>query len=143
VRNIDFHPFSGKLYSASDDGELKVWDLNYEKMLQKYNIYDEEKRPLNQVTHPADFYSAKSCPLTMTSSKSGNLVFVALSDNTLRMIDSRICDKQGNLLNKILKEQGHTSFVKSILCSSDESVLYTGGVDGTLKIWDISTAKVI
>lgn len=47
VRSIDFHPASGKLYSASDDGELKVWDLNCEKMLQKYLVYDKEKKPFD------------------------------------------------------------------------------------------------
>jgi len=32
VRSIAFSA-CGRLYSASDDGELKVWDLNTEKML--------------------------------------------------------------------------------------------------------------
>jgi WD40 repeat protein len=68
VRSIDFHPSSGKLYSASDDGELKVWDLNCEKMLQKYLVFDKEKKYCDQVTHPAEFYTAKACPLAMCSS---------------------------------------------------------------------------
>jgi len=35
VRAIDYGKH-GKLFSASDDGELKLWDLNCEKILQRY-----------------------------------------------------------------------------------------------------------
>ena len=33
----------GRLFSASDDGKLFMWDLHVEKILHKYNTFDEEK----------------------------------------------------------------------------------------------------
>lgn len=120
MRFIDFDPCCGKLYSASDDGDMKVWDLNCEKLMHKYRIYMEERRYNSdspQLTHPAEFYTAKSCPLALAASRSGNLVFTSFSDNTLRMIDVRCSDKEGNLLSKPLSEGGHSSFVKSIAVS--------------------------
>ena len=99
---------------------------------------------MGQCTHPADFFKGNACPLSMTCSPSGNLVFAGFSNDTLRMIDSRISDKKsGNLVTKFLKDGGHTGLVKSLCVSSDESVLYSGGVDSTVRIWDIGTRRVI
>lgn len=33
--------------------------------------------------------------------------------------------------------------IKSIWVSEDESLLYTGGCDGTVRLWDIGTRSVI
>jgi WD40 repeat protein len=45
VRCIDYSLASGKLFSCSDDGELNLFDLHAEKLLQKYEIWDKEKKP--------------------------------------------------------------------------------------------------
>ena len=75
----------------------------------------------------------------MASSASGNLVFVAFSDNSLKMIDNRIPpDSKTNAT--IVKNfvGGHPDLIKSLLVSPDESVLYSGGTDGVVCIWDVS-----
>jgi WD40 repeat protein len=38
---------------------------------------------------------------------------------------------------------GHTGLVKSIQVGSDETVVYTGGMDGTLRLWDVGKRAVI
>jgi WD40 repeat protein len=40
VRTIDYAKQRGSLFSASDDGQLFMWDLNAEKLMQKYNFAD-------------------------------------------------------------------------------------------------------
>ena len=40
VRTIDYAKKRGSLFSASDDGQLFMWDLNAEKLMQKYNFAD-------------------------------------------------------------------------------------------------------
>ena len=37
VRAIDYSP-SGKLYSASDDGEIKIWDLNFFDCAKTFHV---------------------------------------------------------------------------------------------------------
>jgi hypothetical protein len=37
--------------------------------------------------------ASKSCPTAMACSPSGNLLFVAFSDNSLKMIDTRMPEK--------------------------------------------------
>lgn len=41
VRTIDYSRHRGSLFSAADDGTLAMWDLNAEKLLQKYNYADQ------------------------------------------------------------------------------------------------------
>ncbi len=50
----------------------------------------------------------------MAASTSGNLVFVAFSDNSLKMIDTRVPDKNGEVREFV---GGHQDLVKSLLVS--------------------------
>jgi hypothetical protein len=36
------------LFSCSDDGQLYLWDLNAEKLIQKYTISDEKAKGLRE-----------------------------------------------------------------------------------------------
>lgn len=76
----------------------------------------------------------------MACSASGDLVFVAFSDNSLKMIDTRVDGK-----SYVVKEfaGGHQDLVKSLLVSEDESVLYSGGTDGVVCIWDVKKQQVV
>ena len=38
---MDYAPSMGRLFSASDDGKIFLWDLNVEKIAQKYANFDE------------------------------------------------------------------------------------------------------
>lgn len=42
VRFICYSKVSGRLFSASDDGKILMWDLSVEKLLQKYEIVEKE-----------------------------------------------------------------------------------------------------
>ena len=41
MRTIDYAVNMGRLFSASDDGKLLLWDLSVEKVASKYSSYDE------------------------------------------------------------------------------------------------------
>ena len=69
----------------------------------------------------------------------GELCFAAYTDDSLHMIDTRCPDSE--FLFK--SGGGHAGMIKSIWVSEDESLLYTGGSDGTVKLWDIGSRAVI
>lgn len=80
----------------------------------------------------------------MASSASGNLVFVAFSDNSLKMIDNRMpMDGRTNMAVPKDFAGGHPDLIKSLLVSPDESVVYSGGTDGVVCIWDVSQQQVV
>ena len=54
------------------------------------------------------------------------------------MIDMRAQD-----VESVFKSGGHTGMIKSIWVSDDETICYTGGSDGTVRLWDIGTRSVI
>lgn len=68
VRCIDYSLACGKLFSCSDDGELNLYDFHAEKLLQKYEIWDKERKPFDQLTCAIDLYQSKSCPTAMACS---------------------------------------------------------------------------
>jgi WD40 repeat protein len=66
------------------------------------------------------------------------MVFVAYTDNTFHMYDTRAASTSHQF-----RTGGHSGLVKSIFVANDESVVYTGGMDGTMRIWDIGKRAVI
>jgi WD40 repeat protein len=74
----------------------------------------------------------------MAVSSSGDLIFAAYTDNSMQLIDIRM-----NTKVRQFKTGGHKDLVKALLVSQDESVVYSGGSDGTLRIWDIGSEQVI
>lgn len=56
VRAIDYGR-SGRLYSASDDGEIKLWDLNSEKLLQRYALLDRDHELVSPIAPSVELYN--------------------------------------------------------------------------------------
>ena len=79
-----------------------------------------------------------SCPTALACSTQGEIVFAAYTDDSLHMIDVRAPDSKG-----LFKSGGHTGMIKSIWVSDDQSIVYTGGSDGTVRLWDVGTRSVI
>lgn len=140
----------GRLFSASDDGKVSLWDLHSEKLMQKYQNFDDtgningtangDNSQYNemQVSHSMDLRSKNSCPTALSCSISGQFCFAAYTDDSLHMIDVRSPE-----IEHFFKSGGHSGMIKSIWVSEDESILYTGGSDGTMRLWDIGTRSVI
>lgn len=108
VRSIDYARQKGSLFSVSDDGNLYMWDLNAEKLMQKYAYADEGKSSIRVdmrreeskeeqkgaeqevlredspvVASYLQISERSCCPSAMGSSQQGNMVFVAYTDNTV------------------------------------------------------------
>lgn len=92
----------------------------------------------DQLSHSQELRANNSCPTALACSISGELAFAAYTDDSLHLIDMRSPDTQ-----RVFTSGGHTGMIKSIWISEDESLLYTGGSDGTVRIWDIGTRSVI
>lgn len=92
----------------------------------------------NQVSYSIELRGKNSCPTALACSRSGDLCFAGYTDDSLHMIDTRSPET-----NMLFKSGGHAGMVKSIWVSDDDSLLYTGGSDGTVKLWDMTTRSAI
>ena len=65
-------------------------------------------------------------------------MFVASTDDSIEMIDIRQSEKPDKEkdVRKFFRN-GHLGLVKSMVLSDDETVLFTGGMDGSMLVWDI------
>ena len=88
-----------------------------------------------------EVFSIRNCPTAMACGSSGDLVFCAFSNDELHMVDVREHDNKKP--NNLFKSGGHSGMIKSIWVSEDESLMYTGGSDGTVRLWDIGARSVI
>ena len=79
-----------------------------------------------------------SCPTALGCSNAGDIAFIAYTDDSLHMHDVRTPENKG-----LFKSGGHTGMIKSIWVSDDQSMVFTGGSDGTVRVWDVGTRTVI
>lgn len=79
-----------------------------------------------------------SCPTALAVCSQGDIAFAAYTDDSLHLIDVRATNAKG-----LFKSGGHTGMIKSIWVSDDQSIVYTGGSDGTVRLWDVGTRAVI
>jgi WD40 repeat protein len=90
------------------------------------------------VSSHLEIFERSCCPSAMASSQQGNMVFVAYTDNTVQMFDTRAPGQSHHF-----RTGGHGGLVKSIFVGSDETVVFTGGMDGTMRLWDVGKRAVI
>ena len=43
VRYINYSKQAGRLFSAADDGQILLWDLSVERLLQKYDLKEQQQ----------------------------------------------------------------------------------------------------
>jgi len=112
---IVFSPDGNKALSASEDGTMKVWDI--EKKAEAQNF---------QVEH---IWAAAFSP-------DGRQILTGGDDGTITRWDATT----GAELDTF---QGHTSRVYAVAFSSDGSQAVSGDGKGTIKVWDIEQNKAI
>ncbi|MDZ7968696.1 MAG: serine/threonine-protein kinase [Nostoc sp. DedSLP03] len=117
VNALAISPDGHTLASASDDKNIKLWDLNTKKVLAS----------LSGHTH-----AVKS----VTFSPDGQILATASDDKTIKLW-------QFDTLKEICTLWGHAHAVKSVAFSPDGQILASGSWDKTIKLWDVNTGREI
>ncbi|AVH69873.1 serine/threonine-protein kinase [Nostoc sp. 'Lobaria pulmonaria (5183) cyanobiont'] len=117
VNALAISPDGYTLASASDDKNIKLWDLNTKKVLAS----------LSGHTH-----AVKS----VTFSPNGQILATASDDKTIKLW-------QVETLEEICTLLGHAHAVKSVAFSPDGQILASGSWDKTIKLWDVNTGREI
>ncbi len=117
VRSVLFASVGDWLFSGSDDGTIKGWDL--------------AERP-EQVTlrgHSGIIHSIAVSP-------DDSLIASGSSDRTIRLWDLETKQQTAVL-------SGHEDEVFGVTISHDSNLLASGSGDGTIKIWDLRTLQEV
>lgn len=111
------HPYSQRLYSASVDGRILVWDLDTCQVIQEI--------------------SPGCGPLhTLVLSPMGHKAYVLANDNRIHVVNTR----SGRELTPHYVNQGS---VNTLDLSADGKILASGGEDGKIILYDAETFEVL
>ncbi len=117
INALAISPDGYTLASASDDKNIKLWDLNTKKILASLSGHA---------------HAVKS----VTFSPDGKILATASDDKTIKLW-------QVETLEEICTLLGHSHAVKSVAFSPDGQILASGSWDKTIKLWDVNTGREI
>lgn len=114
ISSLEWYPQdSGMFVSALSNGSLSIWDTNELAVAYTFKL-------------GASILTSK-----IRSYESGALIAAGLSDNKIKLCDTRTGDS-------CLALQGHTAGVSAVdWCPSSIHQLASASLDGTMKVWDV------
>lgn len=117
VNTLAISPDDYTLASGSDDKNIKLWDLNTQKVLATLSGHSQAVK-------------------SVAFSPDGKILATASDDKTIKLW-------QVETLKEICTLVGHSHAVKSIAFSPDGQILASGSWDKTIKLWDVNTGREI
>ncbi|KAK0276049.1 hypothetical protein LTR91_002398 [Friedmanniomyces endolithicus] len=146
-----FSPDSKTLSSASDDGTLRLWDVETEKEMRKQELALPvvEKALAFSFDNKTLAYGSGECMIMWGVKKQklrghtdvitavaflldGRTVVSGSRDMTARLWDIETGAEKQQFI-------GHTDNVSCIACSSDSRTIASGSLDQTVRLWDTGT----
>ncbi|MEH1951304.1 MAG: serine/threonine-protein kinase [Nostoc sp.] len=117
VNALAISPDGHTLVSGSDDKNIKLWDLNTQRVLASLSGHSQAVK-------------------SVTFSPDGQILATASDDKTIKLW-------QVETLKEISTLLGHSHAVKSVAFSPDGQILASGSWDKTVKLWDVNTGREI
>ncbi|MHC5739115.1 protein kinase domain-containing protein [Nostoc sp.] len=117
VNALAISPDSHTLASGSDDKNIKLWDLNTQKVLASLSGHSQAVK-------------------SVAFNPDGQILATASDDKTIKLW-------QVETLEEICTLLGHSHAVKSVAFSPNGQILASGSWDKTIKLWDVNTGKEI
>lgn len=88
-------------------------------------------------------YEGQLVPTSLSCSEGGNVVAVAFTDETIKIVDFRIKNSGEKSSPVMVLEGEHSEFIKNISLSSDGTVLFSSGADCVVKVWDLGSRRCV
>jgi WD40 repeat protein len=118
VEDVIYLPDGQRLITSSDDGSLRVWDLQSGKQIGN------------------EWRDGESLVNTIGLSPDGKKVVSGSGDGEVRLWDV----DTGKVIAKWMR---YTSYVVSVCWSGDGERVVSGSNDGTARVWDVESGKTV
>ncbi|KAG1087635.1 hypothetical protein G6F42_020537 [Rhizopus arrhizus] len=131
VNDLSFHPNGLVLASCSNDQSIKLFDLSKTGVKRAFR-YLQDAQPVNSICfHP-----------------SGDFLLAGTKDAAVRVYDVKTLQCYTNSNNADMHRGSITQIrysntVSSVRITNNEQYLMTSGLDSTIRLWDISSGKVL
>jgi WD40 repeat protein len=149
---VAFDDTGNRLATGSHDGRLRIFDLTKDNVMKQIDAHivtmpQTLTHPIYAVHWSRDYRQVLTASfdksIKLWDAASGNLVrefapFVARK-NELKKDDK----KEPQPIPPDAERQGHRDQVFSLALSKDGQFLATASSDGTVKLWEVATGKVI
>jgi WD40 repeat protein len=123
IASVQFSP-NGELFACAD-----------KKILY---LFSESDATLRQFDLPGDSSESSTflSPRRLRFSKGGKILAISAQKNSIAMFSLENSNFVG-ILNS------HQAVVNTLLFSCDSGVLYSGGIDGSVFVWDVSSFQMV
>ncbi|KIK68529.1 hypothetical protein GYMLUDRAFT_237569 [Collybiopsis luxurians FD-317 M1] len=136
VKCVQWHPTKGLIVSGSKDNQIKFWDPRTGTVLSTLYSILLTCLVVSQLTNSMGFsHQHKNTIQALAWSPNGNLVASASRDQTVRVFDIRAMKEY-----RVLK--GHKKEVCSVAWHPVHAILVSGGSEGSIIHWDLSSEEV-
>ena len=115
--SVAFSPVDATLAAGSDDGTVKLWDVETQQDIGTLEGHTDGVR-------------------SVAFSSDGRTLASGSDDGTVKLWDVETQQDIGTL-------EGHTDGVRSVAFSSDGRTLASGSNDGTVKLWDVGSRELV
>jgi WD40 repeat protein len=118
IQNVALSPDGKTIASASDDGTVKIWELE-----------GDNSSPIKEIKDQGGWVRA----VVFLSDRQ---IITAGQDKNIKIIDIA----SGKVVKTL---SGHTNLINSLAISPSNDLLVSGSYDNTVNIWQISTGKLL
>lgn len=123
VRSLQINPQKKQFISASDDGTIKLWDIN---TLDVIATIHNNGGSIKSVSYSNDY-----------------TYIVAGINNQIKVWELTNGTFEDNQEPMIIYKKAHNSSIKSVIFSPDNNYIISTSDDQTIKIWKINNNKIL
>ncbi|KAL1195085.1 Zinc finger CCCH domain-containing protein 59 [Cardamine amara subsp. amara] len=156
LKGIALPEGSDKLYSASSDGALRIWDCHTGQCVHEINLKAEAGSLINEgpwvflgLPNAVKAFNVQTCKDVHLNGTVGGQVnamavgngmfFAGTSSGSISVW--KASDTESEPFKYLTSLDGHSGEVKCFIVGGQR--LYSGSVDKTIKVWDLNTLQCV